>query len=266
MNKINNFKVGSDIEFFLQDKETKEIVSAEGLIRGSKHDPFHFDPNNHFFATSLDNVMAEGNIPPAQTPFEFYQSVEVLRKFINSEIPQNLETVSLPSARLDEKYLQTENARLFGCDPSFNCWTHEMVHPQPKEDNIRSTGFHVHIGYENPSEEANVDLARAMDLYLGVPAVLMEPINERKKVGYGCAGNYRHQKHGMEYRSLSGYFANDQKLTEWCFRAATKAVEFVNAGRVNELDGLAERIQNTINNEDKEAAKQLIENFNLELA
>jgi len=56
--------------------------------------------------------------------------------------------------------------------------------------------FHVHIGYENPNDDTNRELAKAMDLFLGVPSILMEPNNERRAVGYGQAGNYRNQKHG----------------------------------------------------------------------
>ena len=59
--------VGSDVEFFLQDRTTGEVVSAEGLVKGTKEEPFFFDPENSFFATSLDNVAYEGNIPPAKT-------------------------------------------------------------------------------------------------------------------------------------------------------------------------------------------------------
>lgn len=112
---ISDWSVGSDVEFFLRNKETKEIVSAEGIVKGTKYEPFHFD-ENPYYATSLDNVLAEGNIPPCNTPYEFYCAVEKLRKYIDSTISQDLETIALPAARLDEKYLQTENAKLYGRD------------------------------------------------------------------------------------------------------------------------------------------------------
>lgn len=263
--KVANYMVGSDVEFFLRDKESKEIVSAEGIIKGTKEEPFKFDAENEFYATSLDNVMAEGNIAPATSAYELWKNVEKLRKFIDSSIPQILETIAVPSARLDQKWLQTENALVFGCDPSLNCWTGEEVRPEPSGDNVRSAGFHIHIGYDEPSLETNSELAKAMDLFLGVPSVLMEPANERKTVGYGLSGNFRHQKHGMEFRSLSSHFSSEQKLIEWCFRGAERAVQFVNDGRMDEINHLGEFIQLIINKEDKVAAKQFCEDFEIEL-
>lgn len=262
---ITNPLIGSDIEWFLRNKNTQEIISAEGIIQGTKHDPFHFDEDNPFFATSLDNVMAEGNIPPSTSAAEFYHNIEKLMNYINSMLPADICTVALPSARLDHKWLQTDNAQLFGCDPSFNCWSGEVVHPQPTGDNIRSTGFHVHVGYENPSEAENFDLAKAMDLHLGLPSVILEPANERKMVGYGLAGNFRHQRHGMEYRSLSGFFSSSRPLIEWCFEQAQAAIAFVNNGRVAEIINYGGEIQRIINTEDKDSAKHLIDRFGLKL-
>ena len=40
MKLINNFLVGSDVEFFLVDKQTGKPVSAEGLVKGSKDEPY----------------------------------------------------------------------------------------------------------------------------------------------------------------------------------------------------------------------------------
>jgi hypothetical protein len=112
---ISEIKIGSDIEWFLQNETTGEIVSAEGIIKGTKYEPFKFDPENEYYATSLDNVMAEGNIPPVDNPVDLYFAIEKLRKYIDAEVSiQGLKTVALPSVRLNEKWLQTENAKVFG--------------------------------------------------------------------------------------------------------------------------------------------------------
>lgn len=263
--EISNYLLGSDVEYFVQKEDDQEIVSAEGLIKGTKSEPFKFDDNNSFYATSLDNVMAEGNIPPASTPGDYWKSLEKLRNYIDSTLPKGMKTVAIPSARLDFKHLQTENAQVFGCDPSMNCWTDEEVIPEPSGDNLRSAGFHIHVGYENPSSEKNKKIAKAMDLFLGIPSILMEPKNERKAVGYGQAGNYRNQKHGMEYRSLSSYFASNEKLVKWCFNNTEKAIKFVNEGKVESIEHVGEIIQRIINQEDKEAAKHFVKQFEIEL-
>lgn len=263
--RIGEYLIGSDVEFFVKEKNSDNIVSAENLIQGTKKNPFKFDKDNGYYATSLDNVMAEGNIPPAKTPAEFYAYVEKLRKYIDSVLPKGLQTVAIPSARLNFEYLMTENAQIFGCDPSRNCWTGEEVTPQPSGDNLRSAGFHIHVGYEGVNQNINRDLARAMDLFLGVPSILLEPANERRKVGYGCSGNYRDQKHGMEYRSLSSHFASEQKLVEWCFSNTEKAIAFVNEGGVDAIVELGDAFQATINGEDKEMAEVIVKRFNIPL-
>lgn len=262
---IKNATIGADIEWFLQNQKNNEIVSAEGLILGTKSNPYHFDKDNNYFATSLDNVMAEGNIPPAKTPSEFYLAIQKLQNFINESIPKELKTVAIPSARLSDKWLMTENARTFGCDPSLNCWTLQEVRPLPSGDNCRSAGFHIHVGYTEPNSESNIALAKAMDLFLGVPSVLIEPENERKTVGYGLASNFRHQKHGMEYRTLSSYFSSSKDLVEWCYNNTQKAIEFINNGCLSLIEDLGDSIQEIINNEDKQRAESLMKEFNLSL-
>lgn len=264
--QIKNPSIGSDVEFFLLDKEQGEIVSAEPYIKGTKQEPFRFDPNNTYFAVQLDNVLAEGNIPPATTMVDFVRYLTRLRDWIDSNIPKSLTTLACPAFELEEKYLQTETAKMFGCDPSLNCWTGEIIAPKPKsESRLRSAGFHIHVGYESPSEDRNIKLARAMDLFLGVPSVLLEPKNQRKQVGYGLAGNMRHQPHGVEYRTLSSFFASDKKLMAWVYKNTQTAINSINEGYEGEINKLGKIIQGIINTENKAEAKNLINMFEIAL-
>jgi hypothetical protein len=263
---ISNIKIGSDCEFFLSDQTTGEIVSAEGIIKGSKEEPFFFEENDPYYATSLDNVMAEGNIPPCTTDSEFFTALNHLKKYIANTIPSNLGVLSIASARLDPKYLQTENAMMFGCEPSLSCWDLSESRPMPSGDNLRSTGFHIHISYDNPNEQTSINIAKAMDLFLGVPSLITEPENERKQVGYGCAGNIRIKKYGLEYRVLSGYFASSEKLIKWCFNNTMKAIAFVQDSKnVMYLDMKGYEIQTCINENDVNAAYQLINEKQIEI-
>ena len=199
---VSNLLIGSDCEWFVQDVNTGKILTAEGLIKGTKHDPYRFDPENKYFATSLDCVLTEGNIPPVDNALDLFLALEKLRKYIDSNLPEGIVTLAIPSARLDEDQLQSETAQLFGCEPSLTCYDNEEVHPKATGDNLRSAGYHLHYGYDNPSPEVNRDIIRALDLFLGVPSILLEPTNERKKVGYGCAGNYRNTNYGKENKNL----------------------------------------------------------------
>lgn len=263
---IENLLVGSDQEYFLQDKETNEIVSAEGLIKGTKDEPFKFKGEDSFFATSLDNVLYEGNIPPAKTAEEFVEYFNILRSYMESTIPDTLKTLAKGSARLDFKYLQSDHAKTFGCAISHNAWTEEAEFIQPKKrSNLRAAGLHLHAGYTNPDYEININFIRAMDLFAGIPAVIMEPYDERKKVGYGKAGNHRHCAYGVEYRSLSSYFASSSELLTWAFNTAHSAAKFINDNRIEEINARGEEIQATINKNNKKNAERLVKEFDLSL-
>ncbi len=268
MNKkaIEELLVGSDVEFFVQDKKTGEVVSAEGLVKGTKEMPYNFDPKNEFFCTSLDNVAYEGNIPPAKNVKQFLSHMRKLREYMDSSIPKTLKTLAKGSARLDWKFLQTDIAKMYGCSPSQNAWTEMTEYVKAKSrSNLRGCGFHLHLGYKEPDYDKNIALIKAMDLYAGVPAVLIEPEDERKKVGYGKAGNHRHCRYGVEYRSLSSYFADNDDLLSWCFGQTLAAVDFVNDDRIAELEPLKDEIQFVINHNSKRRAEKLVRQFDLKL-
>jgi hypothetical protein len=256
---IENPKVGSDVEFFVMHYQTHRFVSAEGLIHGSKEAPFKFDPKEPMFATQLDNVLAEGNIPPAETSKEFCAYLLRLRSYIDSVLPRELRTVAIGSARLEEKFLQSDNAKSFGCSPSLCAWTRSIAKVAAPTTNLRSAGFHVHVGYNGPNVEANISLAKAMDLFLGVPAVLVEPEDERRKLGYGTAGNFRHADHGCEYRVLSSWWAGNEQRIKWVYDATMTAISFVNSGGNARLrPNMGAVIQRAINEGDKTLAKGLL--------
>jgi len=262
---IENCLIGGDHEIFLKDKKTGEIVSAEGIIQGTKYEPFNFDEKDRFACTSLDNVLAEYNIAPAKTEYEYYLAIEKALNYIKKTIPKNLDLAILPAARLKEKYLQTENAQLFGCEPDFNAWTREVNERPIADGNLRSAGYHITLGYENPNEIANLSWVKAQDLNIGVPSVLQEPDNERKKL-YGKAGAFRHTSFGVEYRSTSNYILQDKKFIEWAFNNSMRSVDIVNKGDIYLLDEEADTIISCINDKDEAKAKYLIDKFQIKMA
>lgn len=266
MKVINNWLLGSDVEYFLQNKQSGEIESAEGLVKGTKEEPYSFDEKEKWFMTSLDNVSYEGNIPPAKTADEFVAYLNKLRSYMDRSIPNTLKTLAKGSVRLDWKYLETENAQLYGCSPSQNAWNEETEYVAvKKKSNLRAAGFHLHVGYDGPNYDTNLNIIKAMDLFLGLPAVLIEPFDERKKVGYGKAGNHRQCRYGVEYRSLSSYFASTEDLIRYCFGQTAKAIDFVNAGRMDEINPMGDDIQFTINKNMKRKAEKLVKQFDIQL-
>lgn len=262
---IKNFMIGGDHEVFLRDKNTGDIITAEGIIEGTKDEPFNFDKADPFACTSLDCVLAEYNIAPAKTKFEYYQGIQKALEYIQKNIPQNLEIAILPAARLNEKYLQSETAQRFGCSIDYNCWTRQPNQSPIPDGNLRSAGGHITLGYEEPNEFVNLMWIKAMDLFLSVPSILQEPDSERKKL-YGKAGAFRHTPFGVEYRSLSNYFINEKGLIDWVYDNTQEAIKFVNNGSTYLLDEEADVIISCINDNDKEKAKYLVDKFQIKMA
>src|SRR5690606_24428610 len=135
-------------------------------------------------------------------------------------------TTPLPSANLDRMYLETENALTFGCQPDYNAYTMQTnLRPNTSDETLRSAGGHIHIGYKDAPEydpeyyipdEERANIVRALDLFIGVPSILLEPDNKRKEL-YGKAGAFRPKPYGLEYRTISNYYMEDKKLIEWVY-------------------------------------------------
>lgn len=278
MKKITNILTGADIEVFFMNKLTEEIVSAEPYIQGTKEKPFCFDKRSKFHAVSLDNILAEFCIPPSKTKAEFYKNITHAIDYINTVHPDYC-ALSVPSAFINPVYLQTENAKLFGCTPDMNAYT-LWQNPVPKadDDTLRGGGGHIHYSYDNPSpmydtnnpdekiialdEERHV-IVRTLDAMLAVPMVIIEPPNRRKEL-YGKAGAFRPKPYGLEYRTLSNYYTQTKGLTEWVFTNGMEAMNRINNGFTIEPE-LATFIQETINNNNTADAEYLIKTLKIKM-
>lgn len=261
---IRGVTVGTDFECFVAN-QSNEIVSAEGHIPGTKWEPHYFS-NDGFSSVQLDNVLAEGTIVPAKTEDEFLEGIKKTMGFMDSLIaPKNLHLVTFPAFCLNQKYLETENAQTFGCDPDFDAWLQD-INSKPKADDptLRSAGGHIHIGYENPDQDTNEAIIKAMDLFVGIPSVIMEPENKRKEL-YGKAGAFRPKGYGVEYRTVSNFYLHSEGLIRWAFRNTMSAVDFLNKKGVDELNSLQGEIVQAINTNNKDLAWNLVRHFDLEV-
>lgn len=274
---LRNIKTGVDMEVFIQHKVTGEIVSAEGMIPGTKKEPRVFDPNNRYFATSLDNVLAEFCIPPTTNREQFFAYLQKGLQYINSILPDDYCTAIYPAAILDSKWLQTEQARVFGCEPDFNAYQGNInIKPECDNKNLRSAAGHIHISYEGatPFDEEKLELyepdpfrctiIKALDLFLSIPLVVMEPDNQRKQL-YGKAGAFRPKQYGLEYRTISNYYLQTKELTYWAHDAVMAAIDWLNAGNILP-EYLGDFMEKTINTCDKQNAQELINELQLKVA
>jgi len=169
-----------------------------------------------------------------------------------------------PSAEFDPKYLEHKQAKIFGCEGSINAWECcENRSPKPN-GNYRCSGGHLHCGYDNPNLDDSLRIAKAFDLFLGVPSILYDEDKERRKM-YGKAGEIRFPKFGLEFRVLSNFWIFNDNLIEWVFNNVHNAIDFINNNK--NFDKLIEKekenIVSCINTQDKELAEKLIKKYKI---
>lgn len=258
---INNLSLGSDPELFLFSEELNKPIPVCGLIGGSKEEPLPITDDGH--AVQEDGCALEFCIPPCKTKVEWISNINFVKDHITKELlaPKSLVPKYIASIEFDIDDLVDPRATYFGCTPSYNAWTDERMVVDMGNPLLRTTGMHVHFGYDNPNPETNIKIIQACDLFLGVQSVLLDNDNARRAM-YGKAGDYRQKKYGVEYRSLSGYFLSSDKLIEWVYDGAMKAVDFVNNGGIitNPQD-----IQDCINNCNKELALEILDDYNIKV-
>lgn len=239
--------LGADPEVFFAN-EKHELRSAIGLIGGSKEKPR--DEGNGF-ATLEDNVAAEFNIPPSINFTDFNYSIvkglDLVERYAKAT---GLMISSKASGAFSPDQLNNPRALMFGCEPDFNAWNYAMNEsPTTEDNNFRTCGGHVHVGGVEELDPHAV--IRAMDLFLGVPSLVLDKDKERRKL-YGKAGCFRYKPYGVEYRTLSNFWIWNTETRKWVFEATARAVSYVRNNEMIESDSdLGVLIQRSINESDE---------------
>ena len=245
---FRNITVGSDPEFFIYKNNVP--VSSIGIINGDKHMPDEVEPG---YGVLKDNVLIEGNLPPAKTKEEFITNFKNLKR-IMSDILEigGYKLVSADSAEFSKKQLQHPDAKLFGCAPFINAWTMGMKSPADLgKMPFRVAGFHWHFGYNYDGDLASDYLAlyltRAFDYFVVYPSrqIYDDPIRSKY---YGDYGNFRITSYGFEARSLGGYFTDDKYL-DWLFNQSMKVFDYCsNPDNIALLDKATSPEENVLEN------------------
>jgi hypothetical protein len=251
------FLIGADPEFFIKNKYGS-YKSAVGLIGGSKEKPLAIDKDGH--AILEDNVAVEFNIKPAEDVSAFRSSIHKVLDYLREKLPgYEFSKESAVSFPFEE--LCTPEAQMFGCEPDYDAWS-ETINQKPQADdpNLRSAGGHIHVGSDIAKSDP-VAVIRAMDLFLGVPSVVMDEGSLRRNL-YGKPGSFRFKPYGCEYRTLSNFWIFDDSLIAWAYSGTQRALDFVSSGqKINEELGSA--IQDCINNNNIGLANNLIKHYKL---
>lgn len=226
MTRINSPTFGADIEYFIQTAKG-ELFPAIGLIGGSKEEP---KPLGDGYFVQEDNVAVEFNIPICKTPREWVKAVEL--GFIKSRgrLPPTFYSKEGASGIFAAEYLNSPEARTFGCEPDINAWT-RRVNPRPQATNplLRSCGGHVHIGWEKPDLDTRFELIKACDVFVSLPSLLEDRDTERRKL-YGKAGACRIKDYGVEHRVLSNYWLFNSDYATTVITRYSTAIDFINKG------------------------------------
>lgn len=149
------------------------------------------------------------------------------------------------------------------CDPDLNVWLGRQNDVPEALDNLRVSGGHIALGYENPTEEVSEEIVKAFDLFLTLPSILLDPDTERRQL-YGKAGSFRFKNFGVECRALSNYWLTSELYVAWVYEQCQKVVDFINDGHTVRED-LYEMLPSVINNNQKDMAKILCREFKIEL-
>jgi len=191
--KIRSFKLGSDPELFLRRRDTGEYFPAIGLISGTKRDPLPMVNLPKGFAWQVDNCSLEYNIPAASSKQEWIDYHNTALKYIKANVDNEQFILALDaSAEFNHEYLEMPGAREAGCETDNNAWQ-KMVNPKVSvaDTNLRVCGGHVSIGFEEAKDrQICEELIKAMDIFLGLPSVLLDGDTKRRQL-YGKAGSFR---------------------------------------------------------------------------
>lgn len=219
------YTIGSDPEFLVI--KNREPYPAFNIVKGTKKKPTDLGDG---YKVLYDNVLVEGNIPPAKSGEEFITNIRTLKDKINRVLmPFDCDLLEEDSGIYLPKHLIDKRAQEIGCMPYMNAWTFQEEVPGDFTGSMRPAGFHIHVGYENtteyPNELVNIAIARVFDYFVVLPAKYYHHDSLRWST-YGGFGKFRHTPYGIELRSLGASFSRD-KCLKWVYDQTIKALDFV---------------------------------------
>lgn len=252
-------KVGADPEVICTDNDGN-VKSIIGYLGGSKEEPLPVKMG----AVQEDNVLAEFNIEPAQNPNQFNMNISTVMEEMRNRLP-NFQLSRFASAQFEMEDLLSggEKSMSFGCDPDLDVYSmmpNENIGEEAPWD-LRTAGGHVHVGLNEVANDLVIPSVKMMDLFLGVPSVLLDQDRERKKL-YGKAGAFRFKDYGFEYRTLSNFWIFEEVMRKWVYENTCKAIEKVQEiGEIFSSIGGEEVVRTTINEGNIDVAKNIIDDL-----
>jgi len=252
--------VGSDPEFFIQDRDGR-VVTSRGIVPGTKEKPRPLI----WGAVHRDNVTCELNPLPADNEREFSDNFNNLKQEVETKLlsRKGMTLVTKTSHVFDEAQLDYKEARMFGCSGDSSIWAH-IQEPTVLDpfNNVRCAGGHAHIAIAGFTQRAIVPIVSRLDLFISVPLVLVDPDNIRRQ-SYGKAGTFRIKPYGIEYRTPSNAWCKSDEIRRWVYRQVIRAVEYDDSEVL--LSDTVNMMVSCINGSDQQKAAYLSDMFKLEV-
>lgn len=248
--------IGCDPEFFIFNKQTNELVPAEGLIKGTKEKPYKISCG----AVQVDGLSAEVNTDPCESPSQFLDKFDVVVRQLEKMIGPENKLVAAPAVFFKKKQWDSypEHSKRLGCDPDFNAWDGRM-NPAPADSEtrpMRTGAGHIHLGWtsgkdlNDPSHFMDCCIvAKQLDYYVGIQSLLWDSDDNRRKL-YGKAGAFRPKPYGIEYRTPSNAWTVHHRLIYHVAESSQRALHALFQGITME-EKFGDKAREIINSGDR---------------
>lgn len=253
------FTIGADVEVFGK-VPNGNFIALCGKIGGTKEQPLQVKELPKGYMVQEDNVALEYNIPVCENSAGFVTAIRTMREYCKVKMKSlTLELSPEASVSFPVEELNSLQAQTFGCEPDFSAWTKtENPRPECEDRTLRTCGGHIHYG-------TDVDMLsgiRLLDLFLGVPSVLVdnsEASKKRRKL-YGKAGAMRPKPYGFEYRVLSNFWMFDDYLVDWIYHNSSVALDSEPSILTK---GLSKKVQECINSGKESLAEEIVKDVGI---
>lgn len=236
--------IGSDPEFFVLDPKGKAYPATLFAV-GTKDKPSPIESLGKGFFEQRDNLSFEGNVPPANNKADFILNIKALRQYFQNKVARVGYSLSPNGVEyFDKRYLVTPEGMEFGCSSVVDAWSSSIrsglmtrATPILAGEKFRVSGFHIHIGYDSVlpigKEMTDILIGRLFDIFLTIPSHAIKDEPERSR-NYGKCGMIRSKSYGVECRTLSSFFTQEEYLP-WVWDQVMKIQDFINSLRIQDI-------------------------------
>ena len=230
--------IGTDPEFFVRD-ENYCLIPACGLLGGTKNEPRPLPGLPAGFGVQEDNVMVELTVPPCLSANGLVEAVVEGKNAINALLAEH-------GCALYDDFCEYEFSRdaldrhagstIFGCSPDFDAYADGAQRTPLNHARVgrwRFSGGHIHIGGDFGPVPKHV-IAMFCDLAMGLYSTMHDHQNMRRRF-YGAAGVFRPTPYGIEYRTMSNWWATNSNSTRHIGQRGMRMAKWLEQSSVKDI-------------------------------